>query len=232
MIKVRKAEARGTTRLDWLDSRHSFSFADYLDPAQLGFRQLRVINEDRVQPGQGFPTHSHRDMEIVTYVLEGALEHKDSLGNGSVIRPGEVQRMSAGHGITHSELNASSTEPVHFLQIWILPEQAGVVAGYEQQAIDLSLARGHFHLIASKQGGPGRVTVHQDVGLSVTVLEPGQEVVHDLAAGRHAWLQMARGAIALNGRSLTAGDGVAISAESELTIEAERTAEVLLFDLA
>ena len=159
MITVRKAEDRGASKLDWLDSRHTFSFADYYDPAHMGFRQLRVLNEDRVLPGKGFPTHSHRDMEIITYVLKGALEHRDSLGNGSVIRPGEVQRMSAGRGITHSEFNASQTELVHFLQIWILPEQASLVSSYEQKTIDLSAARGGLSPIASRQGGPGVILV-------------------------------------------------------------------------
>ena len=224
MISIRRAAKRGVTKLDWLDSRHTFSFADYYDREHMGFGQLRVINEDRVQPGRGFPSHDHRDMEIISYVLEGALEHKDSLGSGSVIRPGEVQRMSAGRGITHSEFNPSRTDTVHFLQIWILPEQPGMAPGYEQQAIDLSAARGKFHVVASKAGGQGSVTV---------LLEPGDKLIHPLAGpGRHAWVQLARGAIALNGDALAAGDGAAIVAESELRIEADNTAEVLLFDLA
>ncbi|MGH7813665.1 MAG: pirin family protein [Candidatus Binataceae bacterium] len=232
MIAIRKADERGNTRFDWLDSRHTFSFGDYHDPAHMGFRTLRVINEDRVRPGLGFPTHSHRDMEIVTYILEGALEHKDSLGNGSVIRPGEVQRMSAGRGITHSEFNSSSNEAVHFLQIWILPEAAGIAPGYEQQRIDLSSARGKFLPIASREGGPGMVKLHQDAAMSVAILEPGDKLVHRVGGDRHAWLQVGRGEIALNGDALKAGDGAAISGEPELKIETLRNAEILLFDLA
>lgn len=232
MITIHKAEARGVTRLDWLDSRHTFSFGDYYDPEHMGVRQLRVINEDRVQPGRGFPTHSHRDMEIISYVLEGALEHRDSLGNGSVIRPGEVQRMSAGRSITHSEFNPSQTEVVHFLQIWILPEKPDIAPSYEQQAIDLSAARGQFHVIASRQAAEGSVKLHQDAAMSVAILEPGEKLVHRLVGGRYSWLQMARGAVALNGQALTAGDGAAIGAGSDLKIEAERTSEMLLFDLA
>ena len=232
MLTVRKAEDRGTSKLDWLDSRHTFSFADYYDPRFMGFRALRVINEDRVQPGQGFPTHSHRDMEIISYVLEGALEHRDSLGNGSVIRPGEVQRMSAGRGITHSEFNPSRTESVHFLQIWILPEHPGMAPSYEQQAIDLSAAHGKFHTIASRQGGRGEVKLYQDATVSVTILEPGETLLHGLARRRGAWLQVARGGISLNNYVLTAGDGAAIEPDTELNLEADRTAEVLLFDLA
>jgi quercetin 2,3-dioxygenase len=232
MISIRKSDERGRTTLDWLDSRHTFSFGDYYDPEHMGFRQLRVINEDRVQPGKGFPAHSHQDMEIMTYVLEGALEHRDNLRNGSVISPGDVQRMSAGLGITHSEFNNSKTEPVHFLQIWILPEERGIAPGYEQQAIDLSAARGKFHPIASRQVGPGRVKLHQDAGISAAILESGESLVHRLANRRHAWLQLARGAITVNGDALGAGDGAAINAESELTIEAEAGAEIFLFDLA
>jgi redox-sensitive bicupin YhaK (pirin superfamily) len=232
MVTIRKSEERGRTKVDWLDSRHTFSFGDYYDARNVGFRNLRVINEDRVQIGRGFASHSHQDMEIVTYVLEGALEHKDSLGNGSVIRPGEVQRMSAGRGITHSEFNPSKTEPVHFLQIWILPEKRGIAPSYEQQSIDLSAARGKFHQIASRQGGPGTVRLNQDAGISVALLESGEELVHRLDSGRHAWLQLARGAIALNGDALAAGDGAAISVEANLKIEAGGKAEILLFDLA
>jgi quercetin 2,3-dioxygenase len=232
MITVRKAEARGVTKLDWLDSRHTFSFADFYDPAQMGYRQLRVINEDRVQPGQGFPTHSHRNMEIVSYVLEGALEHRDSLGNGSIIRPGEVQRMSAGRGITHSEFNPSRDELVHFLQIWILPTQSGMAPSYEQQAINLSAARGSFHLIASGRGGPGRVTIHHDVAIYVAILEPAQTLKYSLSRERHCWLQLARGSVTLNRFPLSAGDGAAVDTESELEIQAHNASELLLFDLA
>jgi quercetin 2,3-dioxygenase len=232
MIQIRKGNDRGHAQHGWLESYHTFSFADYYDPTFMGFRALRVINEDRVQPGAGFPSHSHRDMEILTYVLEGALEHKDSLGNGSVIRPGDVQRMSAGRGITHSEFNSSRVELVHFLQIWIMPEQPGISPSYEQQAIDLSAARGKFHPIASGQGGRGTVKLHQDATISLTILEPGEKLFHRLAGGRYAWLQIARGAIALNDYALQGGDGAAIDAESELKIEPHRTAEILLLDLA
>jgi redox-sensitive bicupin YhaK (pirin superfamily) len=232
MIQIRKGNERGRAQHGWLESYHTFSFADYYDPTFMGFRALRVINEDRVQPGAGFPSHSHRDMEILSYVLEGALEHKDSLGNGSVIRPGEVQRMTAGRGITHSEFNPSRSELVRFLQIWIMPEQPGISPSYEQQAIDLSAARGKFHPIASREGGPGKVKLHQDATMSVAILEPGEKLLYRLASGRRAWLQVARGAIALNDYALTAGDGAAIDAECELTLEANRTAEILTFDLA
>jgi len=232
MITLRKANARGLSKIDWLDSRHSFSFADYSDRAHMGFRQLRVINEDRVQPGNGFPTHSHRDMEIISYVLEGALEHRDSLGNGSIIRPGEVQRMSAGRGITHSEFNPSGEELLHFLQIWIIPEQTGIPPGYEQQAIDLSAARRNFHPIASRAGGPGQVRLHQDATMSVAFLESGETLLQRLVTRRYAWLQLTRGSVALNGHDLGAGDGAAIEAESELTIAAHDSCEILLFDLA
>ena len=232
MITVRKAEERGASKLKWLDSRHTFSFADYYDPAHMGFRQLRVINEDRVQPGMGFPTHSHRDMEIVTYVLEGALEHKDSLGNGSVIRPGEVQRMSAGRGITHSEFNASQTELVHFLQIWILPEQVNLVPSYEQKTIDLSGALRGLSPIASRQGGPGVVKLHQDATISVALLEPGEMLRWCPPSARHTWLQVARGAIALNANALSAGDGAGTDDKSELQIQAHHASEILLLDLA
>jgi len=232
MITVRKADARGVSKLDWLDSRHTFSFADYYDPEHMGFRQLRVINDDRVQPGRGFPTHSHRDMEIISYVLEGALEHRDSLGNGSVIRRGEVQRMSAGRGITHSEFNASHTEVVHFLQIWIIPDELGVAPGYEQQDIDLSAAYRKFQPIVSRDGGPGRVKLHQDAAISVATLRDGEVLLHTLPRRRFAWLQLARGAIALNDHSLIVSDGAAIEGESQLRIQANTAAEILLLDLA
>lgn len=231
MIRIRKANCRGRTALDWLDSRHTFSFGDYYDPDQTGFRSLRVINEDRVQAGKGFPTHGHRDMEIISYVLEGALEHKDSLGNGSVIRPGEVQRMSAGRGITHSEFNPSASEAVHFLQIWILPDRPGITPGYEQKAVDLAAARAKFQPIAAREGGPGRVRLHQDAAMLVAILEPGATLAHTLPAGRHAWLQIARGEIIANGNAMNAGDGAAISGESALKIKAGAASEVLLFDL-
>jgi hypothetical protein len=196
------------------------------------FRALRVINEDRVAPGAGFPTHPHRDMEIITYVLEGALEHQDSLGNGSVIRPGDGQRMSAGTGIRHSEANASKTEPVHLLQIWILPEKKGLDPGYEQKSFAPEEKRGRLRLIAARDGRDGAVTVHQDVSLYASVLAPGEQVEHRLAPGRHAWLQVAKGAVLLNSNSLAQGDGAAVSEEEKLTIRAEKDAELLLFDLA
>jgi redox-sensitive bicupin YhaK (pirin superfamily) len=233
MINIRKSAERGHTTIGWLDSRHTFSFGDYHDPKQMGFRALRVINEDRVRAGAGFPTHPHRDMEIITYVLEGALEHKDSLGTGSIIRVGEVQRMSAGLGITHSEFNHSRTEPVHFLQIWIEPARLGIAPGYEQRAIDLAAARGGLLQIAAPSGHANdAVTIHQDAALSMAKLERGQTVEADVRKGRHVWLQAARGSVAINGLKLDEGDGAAISDESKLTVVAESPAEVLMFDLA
>lgn len=232
MIRIRRSEARGTTKLDWLDSRHTFSFGDYFDPAQVGFRQLRVINEDRVRPGAGFPPHSHRDMEIVSYILEGALEHKDTLGNGSIIRPGDIQRMSAGRGIAHSEFNPSPNELVHFLQIWIVPEEAGIAPGYEQQKINLGSARANFCPVASRQGGPGMVKLHQNAEISVALLEPGDALVHRLAQGRYAWLQVARGSITFGEDRLSAGDGAAIDPGSELKVMANSPSELVLLDLA
>ena len=231
MIEVRKAGARGRTKLDWLDSLHSFSFGDYRDPEHMGFRVLRVINEDKVVPGGGFATHGHRDMEIVSYVLSGALAHKDSLGTGSVIRPGEVQRMSAGTGITHSEFNESADEPVHFLQIWVLPEAGGRPPGYEQKAFPPSQRRNRLRLLGDRSGSDGAITIHQDVRLYGTDLEPGQSLRHDLPAGRHAWVQVARGGLELNGVALEAGDGAAISNERGLHLATRAGAEVLLFDL-
>src|SRR5207247_2933582 len=198
MIAVRPSAERGRSELGWLSSRHTFSFADYLDPRHMGFRSLRVINEDRVQPGAGFPTHGHRDMEIVTYVVAGALEHKDSLGTGSVIRPGEVQRMTAGTGVTHSEYNPSRIEPVHFLQIWLLPERQGLTPGYEQQAFSAAEMQGRLRLVASRDGRDGSVTVHQDARILAARLAPGDELVHSLAPSRHAWVQVVRGALALD----------------------------------
>ena len=227
MIALRPAEERGHTRLSWLDSRHSFSFDRYYDPRHMGFRVLRVINEDRVDPGQGFGTHPHRDMEILTFVLEGALEHKDSLGNGSVIRPGDVQRMTAGTGITHSEFNPSGTEPVHFLQVWILPDQPGLAPSYEQR----SLPAAGLRLVGSRDGREGSVRIHQDVLVHLARLSPGEDVVHALAPGRHAWIQMARGAAQVNGARLAAGDGAALSEERSVTLRGVDGAEALVFDL-
>ena len=232
MITPRKAADRGRTKIDWLDSRHSFSFGDYHDPRQMGFRTLRVINEDRVRPGAGFPTHGHRDMEIITYILEGALEHKDSLGTGSIIRPGEAQRMSAGKGITHSESNHSKTEPVHFLQIWIMPATAGIAPGYEQKTIDDAKAHGGFAPVGRPDGGGQSVKIHQDAALSVAKLESGQTVATYLKKGRHGWVQVARGAVTVNGTTLAEGDGAAISNEEKVTIVASAPSEVLFFDLA
>ncbi len=232
MITFRDRGTRGKSRAGWLDSRHSFSFADYYDPRQMGFRSLRVINEDRVIPGAGFPTHGHRDMEILTYVLEGALEHKDSLGNGAVIRPGEVQRMSAGTGILHSEFNPSPSEPVHFLQIWIMPDRRGLTPGYEQKAFPLAERRGRLRLVAGPDGEDGAVIVHQDARLFVANLAAGEHVSHEIEKGRGLWLQVARGIVALDGTEMREGDGAAIEDEERAEIAAETDAEVLLFDLA
>ncbi|MBI4458684.1 MAG: pirin family protein [Acidobacteria bacterium] len=235
MIALRPAKERGHTTLDWLDSWHTFSFDRYYDPQHMGFRHLRVINEDRVQPGRGFPTHAHRDMEIITYVLEGALEHQDSLGHRSVIRPGEVQRMSAGTGITHSEYNPSQTEPVHLLQIWIQPERRGLPPSYEQRAFPIEESTGSLILVAAPGGRENAVTVHQDVQLLVGRLRGGDRLTYALQPDRHAWLQVARGAVELNGVLLQAGDGAAVSQEESLAfggVESGQTAEVLLFNLA
>ena len=224
--------ARGRTRTGWLDSRHSFSFAGYHDPDHMGFRALRVINEDRVIPGAGFPSHSHRDMEIVSYVLEGRLMHKDSLGNGSLISPGEVQRMSAGSGITHSEYNASADAPVHFLQIWILPERTRAPAGYAQKPLALDAARGKLLLAAGPEGAGAAVGIDGDALIYAAKLDPGTALSHGLRPGRGAWLQIARGIVALNDTEMREGDGAAIEGDPRLTIEAMIPAEVLLFDLA
>ena len=232
MISVRRADERGHADHGWLDTRHTFSFADYHDPKYLGFRGLRVINEDRVQPGRGFPPHGHRDMEIVSYVLTGALEHKDSMGTGSVIRPGDVQRMSAGTGVRHSEYNHSKDEPVHFLQVWILPERRGLEPGYEQRHFSDADKRAGLRLIASREGTDGSVTIHADARIYAAVVEQGQRLRHALAEHRHAWLQVARGAITLNDRPLVHGDGAAVSGEPALTIVGTERAEVLVFDLA
>ncbi len=231
MITLRPSSDRGHANHGWLDSYHTFSFANYYDPNHMGFRALRVINEDQVQPGRGFGTHSHRDMEIITYVLEGAVEHKDSLGNGAVITPGEVQRMSAGTGIMHSEFNPSQTQPVHFLQIWILPDRQGLQPSYEQRAFGEE-RQGKLRLIAAKDGRDGAVTIHQDADLYSAVLQPGEQVSHQLQPNRYGWLQVARGAASLNGYDLKAGDGVAVSDAELLTISADTEAEILLFDLA
>lgn len=232
MITVRKAEDRGHANHGWLHTCHTFSFANYYDPKHMGFRALRVINEDRVSPTAGFGTHGHRDMEIITYVLEGALEHKDNIGNGSVIQPGEVQRMTAGTGILHSEFNHSETEAVHLLQIWLLPDQNGLSPSYEQRNFSPAKTPGKLHLVAAKDGREGAVTVNQDVALYAAVLQKGDRLSYTFKPQRHAWVQVARGAITLNGLSLDTSDGAAISNETEVVIEATQDAEFLLFDLA
>jgi hypothetical protein len=232
MIIFRDRGTRGQTRTGWLDSKHSFSFGDYYDPAHIGFRALRVINEDRVIPGAGFPRHAHRDMDILSYVLEGGLQHKDSIGNGTVIRPGEIQRMTAGTGIEHSEFNASQTEPVHFLQIWIVPDKRGLPPSYEQKPVPLEERRGKLRLVAAPDAKDGAVTLHQDARVYVANLAAGERVAHDIASGHGVWVQVARGVIGLNGTELREGDGAALEEEKTATIEAETDAEILLFDLA
>ncbi|WP_019498194.1 pirin family protein [Pseudanabaena sp. PCC 6802] len=232
MLTLRKAEERGHANHGWLDSYHSFSFANYYDPAHMGFRSLRVINQDRVRGGMGFGTHPHRDMEIISYVLEGALEHKDSMGNGSIIAPGEVQRLTAGTGITHSEFNHSKTEQVHFLQIWILPDRQNLQPSYEQKNFTVEQKRDRLLLIASNDGRNGSVTVNQDLNLYATVLSNGAEVTHTVKPGRHAWVQVARGEALLNGQPMKAGDGAATSQPGELQLIGKDDAEVLIFDLA
>jgi quercetin 2,3-dioxygenase len=232
MITVRRAHERGTTQTAWLDSHHTFSFNQYYDPRYTGFRELLVINEDQVAPGKGFPTHEHRNMEIISYVVEGELAHRDSTGVSSVIRPGDVQRMSAGTGVRHSEFNPSDTEPTHFLQIWIQPERDGLPPSYEQRTFPAADRRGTLCLVASRDGREGSVTVHQDVRLYVGTLAAGEALVHRLGDDRHAWVQVIRGAVRLNGTALTAGDGAVVSQETALQIHATDTAELLLFDLA
>jgi redox-sensitive bicupin YhaK (pirin superfamily) len=235
MIQIRHAEDRGHANHGWLDTHYTFSFSDYYDPRFMGFRSLRVINEDRVQPGYGFPTHPHRDMEIITYVLEGSLEHKDSMGTGSVIRPGEVQKMSAGTGVRHSEFNHSKTEPVHLYQIWLLPEREGIKPMYEQKAIPAEEKKGKLRVIASRRGGNGNgaVKLYQDAQIFATELAAGESVEHRLGTERYGWIQVTRGAVRVNGKDLKAGDGAAIAEEPNLQITgAAENSEVLLFDLA
>jgi redox-sensitive bicupin YhaK (pirin superfamily) len=232
MIQLRPSAARGRTKLDWLDSRHTFSFGDYHDPARMGFRSLRVLNEDWIAPGAEFPMHGHRDMEILTIVLDGALAHRDSLGNGSVIRPGELQRMSAGTGIMHAEANPSATEPVHLLQIWLLPDRRGHEPGYEQRAFPAEETAHHLRPVATPDGREGSLTIHQDAALFLAMIGPGQHVLHRLRPGRHAWVQVARGVVTIDDATLAAGDGAAISDEETVQVDGVEAAEILLFDLA
>ena len=231
MLNIRPSQERGHANHGWLDSYHTFSFADYIDPEHVQFSVLRVINEDRVAPGAGFPTHGHRDMEIVSYVLEGGLEHKDSMGNGSVIRPGDVQRMSAGTGVRHSEFNASASEPVHFLQIWIVPQANGIAPGYEQKHFAPADLNDRLRLIASPDGRDGSVTIHQNAAIYAARLDGSASVVHNIAAGRRAYVHVARGAVAVNGTPLAAGDGARIEDESSVHLDHGHGAEVLVFDL-
>jgi redox-sensitive bicupin YhaK (pirin superfamily) len=231
MIAIRRAEDRGHANHGWLDTYHTFSFGSYRDARHMGFRALRVMNEDFVAPGQGFGTHPHHDMEIVTYVLEGALEHKDSMGNGEVLRPGEFQRMSAGTGITHSEFNPSSTEPVHLYQIWLVPDRKGIEPSYEQKRFPDDQRHNRLRLVASRDAADGSLLIHQDARVFLAMLDGGKELTHGIAVGRHAWLQVLRGAVSLNGQELSTSDGAAVSDEHVLKIQAERGAEVMLFDL-
>lgn len=232
MLKLRPAAERGRTSLDWLDSRHSFSFNEYYDPAWIGFRTLRVINDDYVAPAAGFPTHGHRDMEILTWVLDGALEHRDSMGNGSTLQTGEMQRMSAGSGVTHSEFNHSPTDPLRLLQIWIRPERRGIDPGYEQKPFPLEERLNRLRLVASPGARDGSLQIHQDAAVYVANLEAGVSVDHELATGRHAWVQIARGAVTVNGVEMREGDGLAASEERLIQIRAMEDSELLLFDLA
>jgi redox-sensitive bicupin YhaK (pirin superfamily) len=232
MLDIRYSSDRGHAKFGWLDSRHTFSFGHYYDPRFMGFGPLRVINEDRVRPGRGFGEHGHRDMEIISYVLDGALEHRDSMGHGSIISPGDVQRMSAGTGVRHSEYNASDTDPVHFLQIWILPERAGLTPGYEQKAFSESEKRGRLRLVGARDGRDGAVTINQDVDLYATILGDGETVSHELAANRLAWVQVARGSAAVNGRTLNAGDGLPLAGPLPISIQGDSEGELLIFDMA
>ena len=232
MIYLRKAEERGHFDFGWLNTYHTFSFGDYYDPRFMGFRSLRVINEDTVHPARGFPTHGHRDMEIITYVLEGALEHKDSMGTGEVIRPGEVQKMSAGTGVRHSEYNHSESEPVHLLQIWIIPDETGIKPAYEQKRFEDEEKRNRLRLVAARGGGDDIISIHQDARLYAALVDPSQQIVHEMDEKRHAWVQVARGAVEVNGELLNQGDGAAVSEEKRLTITGREPSEILLFDLA
>lgn len=231
MLTVRRAQDRGHAQHGWLESYHSFSFADYYDPAHMGFRSLRVINEDRVQPGRGFGTHGHRDMEIISYVLSGGLQHKDSMGNGSVIHSGDVQLMSAGTGVTHSEFNGSQSELVHFLQIWIMPSSGGGTPSYQEKNFPKVERTNQLRLVVSPTGEHGALRIKQDMSLYASILEPNQQLRHALSRGRHAWLQIAQGSVVINGQQLTAGDGAALSDAPEVAIQSTSAAELLLFDL-
>jgi hypothetical protein len=231
MQTIRKAQDRGATRIAWLDSRHTFSFGDYYDPAEAGFSVLRVINDDRVAPGGGFPSHSHRDMEIVTYVLEGALEHRDNIGNNSVIPAGDLQRMTAGNGIVHSEFNHSKTQPVHFLQIWILPSRGGLEPGYEQETLDKNPPRGQLRLVVGPDSHKGALKINQDARMYIGTFDPGQSAAAQLDAARRAYVHVVRGKISINGAQLGEGDGARVSDERRVDLSAGAQAEVLLFDL-
>ncbi len=231
MITIRRANERGHANFGWLDTYHTFSFGHYYDPKHMGFSDLRVINEDRVLGGEGFPSHSHRDMEIISYVLDGALEHKDSTGSGGVIRYGDVQRMSAGRGVTHSEFNASRDERVHFLQIWLVPEKQGLPASYEEKHFDEADKRGRLRLIAARDGADGSLTIHQDARVFATILDEGQEVTHAFAPNRKGWVQVVRGRVMVNGNELRAGDGAALTGEASALLAGAEPSELLLFDL-
>ena len=231
MMNIRRSHERGHANHGWLDTHHTFSFANYYDPDQMGFRALRVINDDRVAGGQGFGTHPHRDMEIISYVVEGALEHKDSMGTGSVIRPGDVQRMRAGTGVTHSEYNHSSSDPVRFLQIWVTPDQSRLTPGYEQKFFGEE-RRGTLRLVASPDGADGSVQVHQNVRMYASLLQDGESVAHELAAHRHAWLQVVRGNVTVDGVELAEGDGASFSDVASVTIRSNGDSELIFFDLA
>ncbi len=232
MLAIRKSNDRGHAQHGWLDSYHTFSFAGYHDPEFMGFRALRVINEDRVQPGKGFDTHSHQDMEILSYVIEGALEHKDSMGTGSIIRPGELQMMRAGTGVTHSEYNHSKTEMVHFLQIWVIPDEEGLEPAYDQREFSAEERRGRFRLVASPDGAKGAIRIHQDLSLFATLLEAGQSLQHVIPPAHHAWVQVVKGDLTVNGVHLSAGDGLGITEESSLEFVASSGSEALLFGLS
>jgi redox-sensitive bicupin YhaK (pirin superfamily) len=232
VIVIRRAEDRGAVNMGWLDAKHSFSFGNYFDPKHMGFGSLRVINEDRIKPAQGFGTHGHKDMEIITYIIDGALEHKDNMGNGSVITRGDVQRMSAGTGILHSEFNHSADEQVHLLQIWILPERAEITPGWEEKTFPTSDKSNRLRLIASRDARGGSLAIHQSLDLFASILDKGGEVAHRFDRGRRGWIQMVSGQVSVNGKLLNAGDGAAIEDTTELNIQADSDSEFLLFDMA